>query len=691
MISKKSLQKKPPSEAGLSRMNWQNLQLKPLPGPKETASCHWLLFRQQQAEEAIKMAVSISSPGYNVFIPTESPMLHLAALEHILREIKQTKRDIIYVQDFGSPCRPYSISLPAGSAPDFVETIRKLVDMADLFPESDKLEKKSDPGTHPVQGKTLKPEEKIARLDIEKKELRERWPEVRDFLDSLIHDISVQINERNHREAPSRDRYTVQILLSHPKSPVKPERNSAGMKLLYENSPDQTTLFGTVRTGEGGYSFMHRKGAFLDTEDGVLVIRAEEILAEKELWKNLKRSLRSQEIYPIDESSSSDWPERMRGIPIDTTVILLGTPPTFDRIFAEDNDFPELFKVMAEFTPSLKRDSHAEACYRDFIQSFVQKEKLLPLDEKAIIEIIFQGIHQSGKKNQLSTRFDLMGDLIQECHYWAKQKKADCISDLTVKTALKKRQEMTDLQQKILIEEVQDKNQLLDLEGKLTGVINGLALFDSGVQFLGTVIRITATVGPGKDGLINIEREAGLSGEIHDKGMFLLEGYLRHRFARRMPITVAASIAVEQSYNEIDGDSASAAELAALLSAIAEIPLRQDVAVTGAVDQHGSLLPVGGIVEKIEGFFRLCRQTGLSGKQGVIIPAPNQNQLILSEEVVKSVRQELFSLWPARNIDDILSVLSGIPAGTEKPGGRFAKKSFNENVRLGLLELSRLS
>jgi predicted ATP-dependent protease len=229
------------------------------------------------------------------------------------------------------------------------------------------------------------------------------------------------------------------------------------------------------------------------------------------------------------------------------------------------------------------------------------------------------------------------------------------------------------------------------VDGAKVGVVNGLAVLERGFYAFGTPLRITVAVSPGKEGLINIERESGLSGELHDKGVLLLEGYLRYRFARRQQIALTASIAVEQSYYEIDGDSASAAELAALLSAISEIPVRQDIAVTGAVNQQGYIQPVGGIGEKVQGFFQACEAKGLTGRQGVVVPAGNVRSVILPDKVIEAVKKGLFHIWAAESIDQVMTLLTNRNAGANRRGDKFEWHSVNECVRRGLLELADLS
>ncbi|MCK5736278.1 MAG: AAA family ATPase, partial [Spirochaetaceae bacterium] len=345
----------------------------------------------------------------------------------------------------------------------------------------------------------------------------------------------------------------------------------------------------------------------------------------------------------------------------------------------------------AEFSPVMPREPGTEKEYASFARSLSAKEELLPITSGGICEIISYGVVLSEKRNRLSTRFSLIGDLIRESNYWAVKAGKTSINDETVKQAISTRKYLSNLPEEMLMNQIKEGTLLIDVDGKNTGVVNGLAVLERGYYAFGTPLRITASVSPGKEGLINIERESGLSGELHDKGVFLLEGYLRYRYARRQPLSLTSSIAIEQSYYEIDGDSASAAELAALLSAIAEIPIRQDVAVTGAVNQQGIIQPVGGIHEKVQGFFQACKAKGLTGRQGVVVPAKNIGSVILPDEIIKAVENSRFHIWAANSIDEIMTLLTGWNAGRERRNGKFENHSINERIRRGLAELADLS
>ncbi len=341
----------------------------------------------------------------------------------------------------------------------------------------------------------------------------------------------------------------------------------------------------------------------------------------------------------------------------------------------------------------MTREPGTEREYAAFAGGLAEKEGLKPLSPDGIREVIAYGVMLAEKRDRLSTRFSLIGDLIREAHYTAGLADQDKIDGEIVRQAIRAREYMGSLPEEMLNEQIRDGQLIIDVDGERIGTVNGLAVLERGFYAFGTPLRITVAVGPGKDGLINIERESGLSGELHDKGVFLLEGYLRFRFARRMNLSLTASIAVEQSYYEIDGDSASAAELAALLSAIAEIPLRQNLAVTGAINQQGVLQPVGGIHEKVQGFYNACRSRGFTGNQGVVVPARNISSVVLPDQVVQAVKAGEFHIWAAETIDDVMVLLTGMNmhAGRQRRRGRFEMNSINERVRRGLAELADIS
>ncbi len=472
------------------------------------------------------------------------------------------------------------------------------------------------------------------------------------------------------------------------------------LPVIHETNPTKTNLFGAIEakydvSGELRTNMMMIKaGSLLQADGGFLILQAEDLFSKEGLWTELKRALQTGNVVPeVQSTPLGPLPILMKPEPVvaETTVILVGPAKIYESLCAQDDEFLKLFKVAAEFSPVMTRETKTEREYAAFARGLSVKEGLLPITSDGIREIISYGVLLSEKRNRLSTRFSLIGDLIRESHYGAGKTGNVSIDGKIVKEAIATREYLGNLPEMMLINQIREGTLLIDVDGKKIGVVNGLAVLERGFYAFGTPLRITVAVGPGKEGLINIERESGLSGELHDKGVFLLEGYLRHRYARRMQLSLTASIAVEQSYYEIDGDSASTAELAALLSAIAEIPVRQDVAVTGAVNQQGIVQPVGGIHEKVQGFFQACEARGLTGRQGVVVPARNAGAVILPDKVIEAVKLGKFHIWAAENIDEVMALLTGRNAGREKRNNKFENHSVNEDVRRGLAELADLS
>jgi len=472
------------------------------------------------------------------------------------------------------------------------------------------------------------------------------------------------------------------------------------LPVIRETNPTKANLFGVIEAKQDVSNelktnlMMIKSGALLEADGGFLILQAEDILLKEDLWADFKRALQTGLVAPeIQSTPLGPLPILMDPEPVkfDTTVILVGPARIYESFCSQDNDFSKLFKVAAEFSSTMPRKPKTENEYAVFARGFVKKENLLPISSDGIAGLISYGVFLAEKRDLLSTRFSLIADLIREAHYGASIGGKAKIDIGIVKAAIAMREYMGNLPEEALIDQIRDGSLLIDVSGSKIGVVNGLAVLERGFYTFGTPLRITAAVGPGKEGVINIEREAGLSGELHDKGVFLLEGYLRHRYARRRQLSMTASIAVEQSFYEIDGDSASVSELAALLSAIADVPVRQDLAVTGAINQQGIIQPIDGVHEKIQGFFHACEARGLTGQQGVIVPARNSQAVILSDSIIEAVRESKFHVWVADNIDEVMTLLTGKNAGLEKRNGRFESDSFNEAVRKGLAELAKLS
>jgi predicted ATP-dependent protease len=425
-------------------------------------------------------------------------------------------------------------------------------------------------------------------------------------------------------------------------------------------------------------------GSLLESAGGFIVINAEELLAETGLWDALKRYLDSNALaleggnLPKGEMRSGGIRPKMAPIPV--KVILVGNEDTFDTLTEHDERFLSLFKISAQFDYSMPCEEENIAKTIMVLTKYAEFNNLLPLTDDALSQILRYSAWFSESRKELSTQFSQLFDVLIEADYWARLSDKKTIDGAMILKANEERSYTSGISESRINEEILNGEMIISLTGSKTGVVNGLAVMDRGAASFGTPTVISATVAPGNEGIVNIEHEAGLSGEIHDKGLLILEGYLRKHYARTFPLSIYAGIAFEQSYAEVDGDSASSSELYALLSAIGELPVRQDIAVTGSVNQMGMIQPVGGINEKIEGFFRTCQTTGLTGKQGVIIPHQNVKNLILPYEILEAIKDHMFHIYPIKSIDQGMQVLSGRPPGKRNTKGNFTADNFNYSI-----------
>jgi len=359
---------------------------------------------------------------------------------------------------------------------------------------------------------------------------------------------------------------------------------------------------------------------------------------------------------------------------------IMGNAGVYDFLIQEDPEFGRLFKISAEFDPVMELTPTTVNEYKVFIDSHLKKHGLPPMDASGRQEILEYGVRLAGHRRRLTTQFSQIADLLTESAYWARKAGVETIGRQAVARALEERRYLFSLPEEKMDEQVHEGQILLSVSGTAVGQVNGLAVLDRGSSSFGRPMRITAVAGPGDEGIVNIEGEAGLSGEIHDKGVLILQGLIRDRFAREFPLALSASVGFEQSYGGIDGDSASSTEAYAILSAVAGIPLRQDLAVSGSVNQRGEIQPVGGITEKVEGFWYTCKKLGLTGTQGVIIPRSNVQNLVLNHEVQEAIRGGQFHIYPVTTIDEGLSLLSGQDMGTMDSMGRYPETSLGARI-----------
>ncbi|MFP4430625.1 MAG: AAA family ATPase [Spirochaetaceae bacterium] len=538
------------------------------------------------------------------------------------------------------------------------------------------------------------------RLEPLKKEFDS--PEVIRHLDGMLEDILEQIelfvppdpdrDRERDRDEPAEspgDRYAVNVVVDHSETTKAP--------LIMEIYPDAVTLFGSQdqspdHSGESRPGHLGlRAGSVAGASGGFLVLRAEDVLTNEDLWHGLKRTILEAETeirsaaHPLGPPAGALKPDPIK---VDIKLVLLGNDQLYDYLYMQDEEFGKLFKVPAEFDSVMPRNDRTTREYIRFIRMVEGDERLLPFDHDAIAAILEHSVRLAELRDKLSTRFSHIADIMRESNHWTRQRSGTAVTREDVIRAQEERRFLYNLPEEKIDEQILSGELLISVNESSVGRINGLAIVDRGYYAFARPVLITARTAPGDDGIINIERESGLSGEIHDKGIYILQGFLQSKYTRDFPLSVRASLCFEQSYVEVDGDSASAAEVYALLSAIADVPMRQDIAVTGSVNQMGQIQPVGGISEKIEGFFDICSRTELTGRQGVIIPEQNVSGLILRKEVQDAIAEGRFSIYTVKTIDEGIEILTGRRAGDRTPKGTFEAGTVNAEVERRLHQMA---
>ena len=471
-----------------------------------------------------------------------------------------------------------------------------------------------------------------------------------------------------------------------------------GRPVVMETEPSYTNIFGTIertltQSGEAATSFMRiRAGSLMRANGGFLVLNADDVLMEPRVWPGLKRALkyRRVQIQSLESLVLGAALLKPEPVPIDVKVVIIGSRSIYDLLFRYDPDFSKIFKVLADFDNVLETTrGHAHEVL-SVLRKVTLEEGLLELDRSGMAAILEQAVRQGSWRRRFSSRFSDIADLLREASYEADRGGAKRISGkhvVAARAARRRRHSLTEDRSHDLVEQGVIR---VETTGTAVGQVNGLAVYDLGHHSFGKPSRITARVGLGREGVVNVERQAGLSGPSYDKGVSILTGFIRGTFARRSPLTMACSVTFEQSYGGVDGDSASSTEVYAILSAIAGIPLRQDVAVTGSVDQYGNVQAIGGVNQKIEGFFRVCSAGQLTGSQGVMIPAANVGDLQLSSEVVEAVAAGSFHVWAVDAIEDGIELLTGKAAGVWKEEVGWPKGSLFAACQDRLDEMVRL-
>ncbi|HEY8521928.1 MAG TPA: ATP-binding protein [Gammaproteobacteria bacterium] len=486
-------------------------------------------------------------------------------------------------------------------------------------------------------------------------------------------------------------RYEVNVLVGHTADGHPP--------VVYETHPTLPNLLGRIdhlaQFGALVTDFtMIRPGALHRAYGGYLILDADRVLTEPYAWSALKRALYAREIR-IESlgqllslvSTVSLEPEP---IPLDVKVILVGERRIYYLLCALDPDFPQLFRVAADFEDRVDRSDENTAQYALLIAGMAREEGLRPLDREAVARVIEHAARLLGDSEKLTTRLRDVRDLLHEADYWAAAESSDTIRAAHVRRAVESQTRRADRVRSEIQEEIQRNTILIDTSGARVGQINGLSVRELGGFVFGHPVRITANVRLGDGKIVDIERETELGGPIHSKGVLILSSYLTARYAIDKPLSFAASLVFEQSYGGVEGDSASVAETCALLSALAELPISQSFAVTGSVNQHGQVQVIGGVNEKIEGFFDVCNRRGLTGDQGVLIPRDNVKHLMLRDDVVEAVRAGRFAIYPIAHVDEAIALLTGVPAGERDAEGNFPADTVNFRVEQKLRKLADL-
>jgi lon-related putative ATP-dependent protease len=467
--------------------------------------------------------------------------------------------------------------------------------------------------------------------------------------------------------------------------------------IIIEEYPTYRNIFGAIervvdRSGVWRTDYSRIKaGSLVKASGGYLVINLKDAIVEPGVWQALKRALKSKklEIQTFDPmyffTTTGLKPE-----PIDlkVKVVLIGDAYLYQLLGYYDEDLAKIFKVRADFDTAMDKTDQNIQQFAEFIKMATDEEHLKDFDRTAVAALVEQAVRMTGRQEKIATTFPAIADLIREADFWARQDGDAMVSGRHVDQAIDAKIHRSNLVQERLQEMIDRGSLMIDTEGAVVGQVNGLAVFLLGDYMFGRPSRITASTSMGRAGVINIEREADLSGHSHDKGVLILGGYLRKKYAQDKPLAMSASIAFEQSYSGVDGDSASSTEIYALLSSLSEVPIRQDIAVTGSVNQKGEVQAIGGVNHKIEGFFDCCRHKGLTGSQGVMIPASNVNDLMLRKDVVEAVQAGRFSIYAVATIDEGIAILTGKTAGAKQADGKYPEGSINDLVDRKLNELA---
>ena len=561
-----------------------------------------------------------------------------------------------------------------------------------------------------VSEKVKELENKVALFAVRDllESIREKYkfhPDVIDYFDMLqkhkLENIETFLPERRGedfgaipfltpQQKPTFTEYKVNVFIDNSKA--------LGAPVVFETNPTYTNLFGSIekesRFGLLVTDFtMIRPGSIAKANGGYLVLNALDVLKYPFVWDTLKKALENQELRIEDVYQQyglmGTTGLRPQPIKLNFKVIITGNPYLYYLLYNYDEDFKKLFKVKADFDSVVEAKNDNLSQYVCTIKSICDSNKLKQFDRNGVETILEYSSRLAGDQNKLSLDFGSLSKIIREASYWSNIESVNnYVSRKHVEKAIDEKVYRSNLIEEKILEMIKNGMILVDTKGEVTGQINGLAVYSIGDYAFGKPSRITCETFMGTEGVVNIERQAKLSGNIHDKGVLILSGYIGRRYAQEKPLSLSATLAFEQSYEMVEGDSASAAELIAIISSLSGIPIKQSIAITGSVNQKGDIQPIGGVNEKIEGFYHICKANGLTGDQGVIIPHQNVRNLMLKKDVVEAIRKGEFHVYSVETVDQAIEILTGREAGERKTNGKFEKGSVNNAVDQRLLQLA---
>ena len=547
----------------------------------------------------------------------------------------------------------------------------------------------------------------LVRIPLaELKEKYQDYPRVGAYLDGVREHILKNLQRFKGTEtAPVMGSLAAIPMGEAPADPFLPYRvnvfvdnsGTQGPPIVVETNPNYHNLFGVIEKKPivGGYITdftLIKAGSISRANGGYLLLYDRDVLANVGVWEALQRVIKNRELRIEEPGTFFGFvpPQGLKPepIPTDTKIIMIGDPYLYRVLASADPDFRETFKVKADFDFEVDRSQEHITAFACFISEYCSREGLRHFDASGVARVIEHCARFVEDQNKLSTRFSDMVDLLIECDYWSGKENAELVSERHVERAIVEKTFRLNLIEKRLQEMIAEGTVLVDVDGAVIGQVNGLAVYQMGDFNFGKPSRITAKTFMGRGGIVNIERESKLSGKMHDKGVLILSGYLGGKYAQERPLSLSSSVCFEQSYDGVDGDSASSTELYAILSSLAEIPIRQGIAVTGSVNQNGEIQAIGGINYKIEGFFDTCRLKGLTGEQGVLMPRSNLRNLMLRRDVVDAVKEGKFHIYGVGTADEGIEVLTGVAAGERNGEGRYPEGSVNDRVQKKLLRYS---